>query len=1224
MPGRRRSASLSRVDTERRARMGNIRRNSVTAHSTGRTITFAQSVAPHADPHISMTPQEESVLLALAADGNVEQAVQSYLALPSDARTLYGVRTMLEAVLRSPAPLAPSSTPVPLHNVDTMYTLYQGIRAWDQPALDSKAYAIVIDALCRRDLEVVARSPEAAPHRVATDYLALALQVATQAHALKRVFDSTVPYNQLLQCCVPRGDTSTAVAVLALLESNLKTTKDAESYMLLLQIFMHQDVPQLPDETLEDKRVRCLQACQLIFTTFQRVATAKLLIEPQAPGFSREQCARVWACMFDVHFALGDPFGAVALFERMLGQAATDRSTPVLDEQVVSRMIMGFVRIGDVRSAVQWLHQLNASHLPAPHVAAYEGIVASAMQQTPAMAATLLRDTAQALTARDAPTCGMMLASSRCVMHLANVLEIRKVERQLSAQDLSSCYVALHTLAVRLFSTYSAERPLRTRQQALPVSAILRLAAHQSVAGQAEEAGALFALATMALRHADLSSPSSVSLIRDACHLPMAIADAALSSPHVLSDSCIRFLTLAMLVIPALRGMDCSLVDTANTALVREFEAASRDVQGNLALLSLDSSSWAGVVDAFLRAELASPRAFPGPDGHSGLGKLLTQLARIPNKPSLALEEIEARLREKYGEPGVQIAQGWMSGGTLNEEASIDSNTSAQTPAAPAPPTVPVADMDDLHMHGVLDPTLPPVKSIDASLSSTVQSLARPHGQFQADDLYERLRSSMEKGVYPTPSALAVLINAFGRNAQVEQIDELYRIGRHILASKPQSSDWCLHNWTQLEDGMITALSHAMLADRANAHRLRLIRAHQVPSASAYAALIATIQERTDDAVVAEELFQESQRLGVRPTTYLYNTVISKLSRARKVEQALRLFDEMRTANLRPSSVTYGAAINACVRTCDEARATQLFAEMESQPSFQPRVPPYNTMIQYYVHSALDREKALQYYEKMQQAGVRPSAHTYKLLLDVWGTIEPVQPDRQQAVFARLSADRLVGVQGTHWASLIQTQGVMLHDLDRALETFESIADRAPPSLPGRSGGSTVPDAVVYESLFAVFVAHGRTDLMPMYLARMVSQGILPTAYIANLLIKGYAQDGPLGLVEARRVFDAMIDPPAGVAAAGNHLPRHHGAGALGVRRERVSHRAGREQAVDRTNILGALVNREPSTYEAMIRAELAFGHTDRALAILEKMKARAFPAALLHRAQAMFDRAQP
>ena len=54
--------------------------------------------------------------------------------------------------------------------------------------------------------------------------------------------------------------------------------------------------------------------------------------------------------------------------------------------------------------------------------------------------------------------------------------------------------------------------------------------------------------------------------------------------------------------------------------------------------------------------------------------------------------------------------------------------------------------------------------------------------------------------------------------------------------------------------------------------------------------------------------------------------------------------------------------------------------------------------------------------------------------------------------------------------------------------------------------------------------------------------------------------------------------------------------------------------------MLGAHVYREPSTYEAMIRAELSYGHTDRASALFERMKARAFPAALLNRARAMFD----
>ncbi|WFD20109.1 hypothetical protein MCAP1_002353 [Malassezia caprae] len=1197
---RRRSASLSRLESERSARLRGVRRNSITAIPCAKA---EEEEPPHsatlAEGAHEKSEAEEALLQRVPTTTDLMALVTEYMALPITSKSLAGANELLAAALSARSVQS---------SVEAIYALFEHMQLSNM-APNEETYALVIEALCRRDTEIFSRvgmSEESSE-------LSLAMTVAYKAHMSKQFFATTAPYNRLLQCCAYRGCSETAIAVLLLLESNLRTTKDAESYRLLLQVFMNPRLTSLDGETPEDKQARALRTCVQVFSTFERVASAMALIEPTNTAFAPAQCSSVWATMIDAYFAFGDAFGAVALLDRILSPKPGELATPPLDEQIVSRMIMGFVRTGDCRSAVQWLRQLSASSLPAPSAPALEGMVLAAMQQPSTDAANLLRDIALVLAGRSVAPADVGLAASRCVTSLATVLEMRKVERSLSSSDLSVSYRALIALAERVFAQFSSDYALRTRQQAGPVSAVLRLAAHQAVMGDGALSSRLFALATLALRHADVSSAASVSLMCDACHLPMAIADAAVANPQGAPAS--RFVALATMVLPALDGMSGSLVDSTATALIREYEALHRDAC-DLGQLSLTDQDWQRVVQMLLQAELAAGTTYPGPEGYSSLGKLLADLARLPSRVPLDIEAIRAKLVGKYGDVGAEMVAGWY-------ESTPAPAPAPRAEAAPVPRAeAALSDRawNDLCIDGVRSATLPPVKSLDGALSNMIHGLARPHGQLEADDLYERLQASVEKGQYPTPGALAVLINAFGRNAQVERIDELYAMAMHVLSSTHHGHDWRLQHWSQLEDGMITALSHAMLGERANRHRLRLIAAKQVPSASAYAALIATIQEHTDDAVVAEELFNESKRLGVRPTTYLYNTVISKLSRARKVDQALHLFEDMRATNLRPSSVTYGAAINACVRTGDEARATALFAEMEQQPTFQPRVPPYNTMIQYYVHSVMNREKALHFYEKMQQAGVRPSAHTYKLLLDAWGTIEPVEPDRQQSVFARLSADRLVSVQGTHWASLIHTQGVVLRNLDQALGTFESIAERAP-SMP-RQSMSTVPDAVVYEALFAVFVVHGRTDLMPTYLARMGTQRILPTAYIANLLIKGYAQDGPMGLVEARRVFDAMIDPPAGVAAAGNHLPRHHGAGALGMRRERKPTYSQREQAIDRANVLGALVNREPSTYEAMIRAELLFGHTDRASAILERMKARAFPAALVHRAQTLFDRA--
>lgn len=1197
---RKRSASLSRLESERSARVRGVRRNSITAIPSAEVLAEEAPRTPTslAGAH-DKSEAEEALLQQLPTTTDLTALVNEYAALPMSAKSLAGANALIAGALSSRSLQS---------NAEAIYALYEHMQLSGMVP-NEETYALVIEALCRRDTEIVTR---AGPSDESSQ-LSLAMTVAYEAHLNKQLFASTTPYNHLLQCCAYRGCSETAIAVLSLLESNLRTTKDAESYRLLLQVFMNPWLTSLDGETPEDKQARALRACIQVFSTFERVASAMALIEPTTTSFTPAQCSSVWATMIDAYFALGDAFGAVALLDRILSPKAGELATPPLDEQIVSRMIMGFVRTGDCRSAVQWLRQLSASSLPAPNPPALEGMVLAAMQQPSTDAANLLRDIALVLASRSVAPADVGLAAARCVTSLATVLEMRKVERGLGASDLAASYRALFALAERVFAQFSPEHTLRTRQQTAPVSAVLRLAAHQAVMGDAAMSSRLFALASMVLRHADLSSAASISVMCDACHLPMAIADAAMTHPD--GPPMPRFVALATMVLPALDGMSGSLMDSTTTALIREYEALHRDAQCDLSALPLSNDDWQRVVQVLLQAELAAGTEYPGPEGYSSLGKLLADLARMPQRLPLDMDSIRAKLVGKYGDVGAEMVASWY-------ETTPSTTPALHAETAPAPRTESVSDRawNDLCIDGVRSTVLPPVKSLDGALSSLIHSLARPHGQLEADELYDRLQTSVEKGHYPTPGALAVLINAFGRNAQVERIDELYEMAMHVLASTHHGHEWRLQHWSQLEDGMITALSHAMLGERANRHRLRLIAAKQVPSASAYAALIATIQEHTDDAVVAEELFNESKRLGVRPTTYLYNTVISKLSRARKVDQALHLFEDMRATHLRPSSVTYGAAINACVRTGDEARATALFSEMEQQPTFQPRVPPYNTMIQYYVHSVMNREKALHYYEKMQQAGVRPSAHTYKLLLDAWGTIEPVEPDRQQAVFARLSADRLVSVQGTHWASLIHTQGVVLRNLDQALSTFESIAERAP-SLP-RQNVSTVPDAVVYEALFAVFVVHGRTDLMPTYLARMGTQRILPTAYIANLLIKGYAQDGPMGLVEARRVFDAMIDPPAGVAAAGNHLPRHHGAGALGMRRERKPSYNSREQAIDRANVLGALVNREPSTYEAMIRAELLFGHTDRASAILERMKARAFPAALVHRAQMLFDRA--
>ena len=131
-----------------------------------------------------------------------------------------------------------------------------------------------------------------------------------------------------------------------------------------------------------------------------------------------------------------------------------------------------------------------------------------------------------------------------------------------------------------------------------------------------------------------------------------------------------------------------------------------------------------------------------------------------------------------------------------------------------------------------------------------------------------------------------------------------------------------------------------------------------------------------------------------------------------------------------------------------------------------------------------------------------------------------------EAVFEELIADTSLEVTGTHFAALINAYGCVSKDLNKAISVFESMGTyrRAPR-----------PDAVAFEAIINAIVAHKQTDLLPSYIDRMVAGGVHMTAYIANLLIKGYANVGDMG--RAREIFESLSNPPTGVAAPNNRAP---------------------------------------------------------------------------------------
>lgn len=485
----------------------------------------------------------------------------------------------------------------------------------------------------------------------------------------------------------------------------------------------------------------------------------------------------------------------------------------------------------------------------------------------------------------------------------------------------------------------------------------------------------------------------------------------------------------------------------------------------------------------------------------------------------------------------------------------------------------------------------PTHSGLSLEIDKVLKNSAKP-AEDRAVEAYSIFRHAFDrKSVVPTIPTINRLIQATGRIGRAEWVGELYHVAQRTLASMPPNMpEKRREMWVMIEDGMVIALAHAGDVEGAHVHRRRILELGgplAAPSADAYGALILYVKDTTDDASNSLMLWNEAMRVGVVPNIYLFNNIISKLSRARKADYALDLFHMMKEQGAPPSSITYGAVIGACARVADVVSAEALFKEMMEQSNFKPRVPPFNTMMQVYTTTRPNRERALYFYETMKKVRVQPTAHTYKLLLDVYGAVEPLDIAGMESVFTELKANPRVPLQGTHFASLINAYGCVLKDVKKAISVFDSIPTHKVQGKP------LVADAVVYEAMVNALVANKRMDLIPAFMQRMVDDKVHMTAYVANFLIKGYANVGDIA--QARSVFEGMQDPPTGVAAPNNHAPHDPSA---------VAQPAGVMDPV----------YREPSTWEAMIRAELGVGNRDRAHELLERLKVRQYPEAVFNR----------
>ncbi|KAL1868613.1 hypothetical protein Plec18167_008204 [Paecilomyces lecythidis] len=420
------------------------------------------------------------------------------------------------------------------------------------------------------------------------------------------------------------------------------------------------------------------------------------------------------------------------------------------------------------------------------------------------------------------------------------------------------------------------------------------------------------------------------------------------------------------------------------------------------------------------------------------------------------------------------------------------------------------------------------------------------------NEALQKFKNMRRVGRHPRYITYAKLITAAAKCGRMNLVHDILGMARHDVPLIPQYSV-VKYGWVSILDAMVAAC--LSLGDRnlAAKYHQELLNMGAAPSANTFGLYITTLKESTktfDEATEAVKIFHRATAEGVEPTSFLYNALIGKLGKARRIDDCLLYFAEMRANGVRPTSVTYGTIVNALCRVSDERFAEEMFDEMESMPNYKPRPAPYNSMIQYFLNTKRDRSKVLAYYERMQSKNIQPTMHTYKLLIDAYASLEPIDMAAAEKVLESIKA---AGQQpeAVHYASLIHAKGCVMHDMEGARKVFDSVVNsrvRLQPCL--------------YQALFEAMVANHQVAATADLLKDMASRNVEMTAYIANTLIHGWAADG--NIENAKSIYDG-----------------------IGIQK------------------------REPSTYEAMTRAFLASEDRQSASGVVQEMLSRGYPTAV-------------
>ncbi|KAJ7551399.1 hypothetical protein O6H91_06G013400 [Diphasiastrum complanatum] len=257
---------------------------------------------------------------------------------------------------------------------------------------------------------------------------------------------------------------------------------------------------------------------------------------------------------------------------------------------------------------------------------------------------------------------------------------------------------------------------------------------------------------------------------------------------------------------------------------------------------------------------------------------------------------------------------------------------------------------------------------------------------------------------------------------------------------------------------------------------------------------------------LAESLFSEMRRMGLKTDVYTYNALLRAVVKGRGVEKGLQIVKAMKEDGVEIDSLTYSALVEGYCVTSELDKAEDLVQDMlNGKPNQRPSSHTFNFIIDACA-SMDDPERALKIFGKMRAAQVSPDMCTYTALFSALGNVsapysggDKWSHDELMHRIVAIETDMARnGLQHTRqsFTALMNTLGAegMMGALLKRLHDIEGSAI---------AEGSSLVDAVTYNTAIYACVMYKQVEQAADIFERMRAKGVKPTLQTYNIMILG-------------------------------------------------------------------------------------------------------------------------